>query len=44
MARSPKVDGSIVQANAVKTEAEKLAEKATGYSVATAKDADSKKQ
>lgn len=43
MARSPKKDVSIVQANETKTEAEKLAEKSTGYTVATAKDSESKK-
>lgn len=43
MARSPKQDPNVVQANMVKTEAEKLAEKSTGYTVATAKDSESKK-
>jgi hypothetical protein len=43
MARFPKQDLAVVQANELKTEAEKLAEKATGYTVATAKDSESKK-
>jgi|GEM_PF-4324672 len=44
MARSPKKDIAVIRSYEAKTEAEKLAEKSTGYSLATAKDSDSKKQ
>ncbi len=44
MARAPKKDATLIASHEAKTDAEKLAEKPTGYSIATAKDSDSKKQ
>lgn len=44
MARAPKQDATVVASYEAETDAEKLAEKPTGYSIATAKDSDSKKQ
>lgn len=44
MARSPKQDATVVASYEAETDVAKLAEKPTGYSIATAKDSDSKKQ